>query len=95
MRLGNDFFAMLGFAAKARALAFGAGAVESGISDMAGFGRMAFAYPDFARDTLYGAGFDGKKTCIACGKCSELMRMGKVAGCVIRDSDLYLPIYKA
>ena len=72
-----------------------AGAVESGISDMAGFGRMAFAYPDFARDTLYGAGFDGKKTCIACGKCSELMRMGKVAGCVIRDSDLYLPIYKA
>ena len=31
MRLGNDFFAMLGFAAKARALAFGAGAVESGV----------------------------------------------------------------
>ncbi|MBR4888394.1 MAG: flavin oxidoreductase/NADH oxidase [Clostridia bacterium] len=72
-----------------------AGAVESGIADMAGFGRMAFAYPDFAKDMLYGNGFDEKKTCIACGKCSELMRMGKVAGCVIRDGGLYLPIYKA
>ena len=69
--------------------------VESGIADLAGFGRMAFAYPDFARDMLYGDGFDAKKTCIACGKCSELMRMGKVAGCVVRDSAVYLPIYKA
>lgn len=72
-----------------------AGSVESGIADLAGFGRMAFAYPDFARDMLYGDGFDAKKTCIACGKCSELMRMGKVTGCVVRDSAVYLPIYKA
>ena len=31
--------------------------------------------------------------CIACGKCTELMRAGSTAGCVIRD-EVYLPIYR-
>ena len=69
-----------------------AGAVEQGYFSVAGFGRMAFAYPDFARDILSGKGLDGGKCCIACGKCSQLMRMGSKAGCVVRDrvyTDLY------
>lgn len=72
-----------------------AGAVAQGICDLAGFGRMAFAYPDFPHDMLSGEGFDKRKTCIACGKCSALMRAGTVAGCVVRDSGTYLPFYQA
>lgn len=71
-----------------------AGMVESGGSDLAGFGRMAFAYPTFARDILKKGSLDPKKCCLACGKCSELMRAGSLAGCVIRDSETYSPLYQ-
>ena len=71
-----------------------AGAIKSGICTLAGFGRMAFAYPEFARDILNGC-FDERKSCITCGKCTELMRGDRQAGCVVRDSDTYLPIYKS
>ena len=37
---------------------------------------------------------DPKKVCIACGKCSEIMRKpGGTPGCVIRDSEVYMPYY--
>ncbi len=43
------------------------------------------------------AGFDGvdkNKICICCSKCTETMRKpGGTPGCVIRDRDVYLPIY--
>ncbi|MCL2499427.1 MAG: flavin oxidoreductase/NADH oxidase [Defluviitaleaceae bacterium] len=68
-----------------------AGAVEQDYADAVGFGRMAFAYPAFARDILNGS-FDDKQTCITCGKCSELMR-GSRAGCVVRDP-VYTELYK-
>lgn len=68
-----------------------AGVLEAGGADMIGFGRMAFAYPDFARDMLAGA-FDTKKTCVSCGKCVQLMRRCATAGCPVRDR-LYTPIY--
>ena len=70
-----------------------AGFLAQGSADMAGFGRMSFAYPNFARDILNGT-FDGKKTCIACGKCSLLMRAGTVAGCPVRDSECYMPYFQ-
>lgn len=69
-----------------------AGCIEDGWFDMAGFGRQAFAYPDFAHDIKNG-GMQRKKCCIACGKCSEIMRNGSTAGCVIRDAKVYAPIY--
>ena len=34
------------------------------------------------------------RCCITCGKCSELMREGAVSGCPVKDSDVYMPIYK-
>ena len=37
---------------------------------------------------------DLKKTCITCGKCGDLIRGGKPTGCVIRDTEVYLPFYK-
>lgn len=71
-----------------------AGAVEQGYCSLAGFGRMAFAYPGFAKDLLAEGKINAGKCCITCGKCSELMRAGSVSGCVIRDRDVYLPIYR-
>jgi len=71
-----------------------AGAVEQGDCKLVGFGRQAFAYPQFARDILRSGRLDPGKCCIACGKCSELMRAGSTAGCVVRDGGAYRPIYE-
>lgn len=71
-----------------------AGMLESGGADMAGFGREAFAYPDFPKDFLRSGKLEPSKCCIACSKCSELMRAGSTTGCVVRDGRVYLPIYR-
>ena len=69
------------------------GAVTSGMADAAGFGRMAFAYPDFARDILENGGLDAKKVCLTCSKCTAIMRQLAATGCPIRDK-LYLDQYR-
>lgn len=71
---------------------YAAKAVEEGYCTLAGFGRMAIAYPQFARDILDG-GLDRRRVCITCGKCTELMRCGSVTGCVVRDP-YYTELYK-
>ncbi|MFR1477030.1 MAG: hypothetical protein ACLSB9_15685 [Hydrogeniiclostridium mannosilyticum] len=63
-----------------------AGLVESGAADLAGFGRMAFAYPDFAADILREGRLKPEKCCLACSKCTELMRAGSTPGCVVRTA---------
>ena len=68
-----------------------AGMVGGGSATFAGFGRMAFAYPDFPRDLLAGRGLDTGKVCLACGQCARLLRAGKGAGCVVRDREVYRP----
>ena len=70
-----------------------AGAVERGVCDLAGFGRMAFAYPQFAADLLEKGALEKGRCCVACGKCTALMRAGGMAGCVVRDP-LYTREYK-
>ncbi len=70
-----------------------AGAVQAGVCDAAGFGRLAFAYPDFAADLLEKGALDPKRCCVACGKCTSLMRAGARAGCVVRDP-LYTEEYR-
>lgn len=67
--------------------------ISSGIGDFAGFGRMTFAYPTFYTDYLETGELNKNKVCIKCSKCSELMRAGTVSGCVIRDSEVYMPYY--
>ena len=67
--------------------------ISAGIGDLAGFGRMTFAYPTFYKDYTENGTLDKSKVCIKCSKCSELMRAGTVSGCVIRDSEVYLPYY--
>ena len=71
-----------------------AGAVEEGLCDGMLFGRMSFANPDFANQIIKEGRMDLKKTCITCGKCGDLIRGGKPTGCVIRDTEVYLPFYK-
>ena len=68
--------------------------LESGSAAFAGFGRESFAYPDFPNDLKKGE-LDRKKLCVACSKCTELMRAGSVTGCVLQDKEIYLPLYRA
>ena len=70
-----------------------AGAIREKMVSLVGFGRMAFAYPDFAKDMLAGA-FDKSKTCITCSKCTDLMRTHHITGCPMRDQEIYLPLYR-
>ena len=71
-----------------------AGGIKEGWFQLAGFGRQSIAYPDFAKDILDKGEMDRKKCCIACGKCTELMRLDGVTGCVVQDAEVYRSIYK-
>lgn len=69
--------------------------ISRGGFDFAGYGRETLAYPSLAKDICTNGGLDKNKICIACGKCSEIMRKpGGTPGCVIRDSEVYAPLYK-
>ncbi len=72
-----------------------AGCMDEGWFDIAGFGRQAMAYPDFARDILSKGGLERKRCCMTCDKCYDLIQKGHtVTGCVLRDGEVYLPIYR-
>jgi len=47
---------------------------------------MAFAYPDFVKDLLEKGKLEKSKVCIACSKCTQIMRDSGRTGCVIRDN---------
>lgn len=72
----------------------GAASVEGGKITLVGAGRMAFAYPDFAKDLLRRGGLDRDKVCVGCSACTQLMRDGQPAGCMVRDNKVYGPIFK-
>ena len=66
--------------------------LEDGICDMVGYGRMWLAYPQFYRDWTSGS-FSAKKCCLACSKCTALMRNGRVSGCAVFN-EYYRELYK-
>ncbi len=68
--------------------------ISGGGFDLAGYGRMILAYPEFANDIVKTGGLDRGKCCLTCSKCTEIMRAGGTPGCVVRDGGVYLPIYK-
>lgn len=72
----------------------GAAVVAQKRASLIGLGRSSFAYPDAPRDLLQKNALDPKKVCLTCSRCSQLMRSGQAAGCVIRDSEVYGPEYK-
>lgn len=72
-----------------------AGYMENGGFDMAGYGRQTLAYPDVANAITSGNNLEPQKMCICCSKCTEIMRKpGGTPGCVIRDNEVYMPLYK-
>ena len=66
--------------------------LRSGLCDLVGYGRMSLAYPNFYRDYKEGA-FDPKRCCLACSKCTELMRAKRVSGCAVFH-EYYRNLYK-
>ena len=76
------------------ALDYAAEVISNGVADFAGFGRMTFAYPDFYVDYLKNGKLNKSKVCLKCSKCSQLMRNATVAGCPVRDSEVYMPYFK-
>ena len=79
----------------AASAAVNAGYIRDGAFDFAGYGRQTLAYPDVASDICKKGALDPKRLCIACSKCTQIMRQaGGTPGCVIRDSEVYLPIYR-
>ena len=76
------------------ALDYAADIINDSVADFAGFGRMAFAYPDFCKDYLKKGKLEKNKVCLKCSKCSQLMRNSSVAGCPVRDSEIYMPYYQ-
>jgi len=71
-----------------------AGIIAAKKAHFIGLGRSSFAYPDAPRDLMENQKLSVKKTCIACSRCTELMRRGGPTGCVIRDKEIYARIYK-
>lgn len=66
--------------------------VREGICDFVGYGRASLAYPMLWRDYLRGE-FDGRRTCVACSKCTALMRAKCVSGCAVFN-ETYKLIYE-
>lgn len=71
-----------------------AGSLENGLCKIVGFGRESISYPDFAKDILENGEMKSSKVCVSCSKCSEMKSKIGTCGCVVRDSKVYLPIYK-
>ena len=62
-----------------------AGAIEEGWCDLAGWGRLSIAYPDFAGRIADSRALDRNGCCAACCGCSSLIKSGKMLRCVMRD----------
>ena len=66
----------------------------NGLTTLVGAGRMAFAYPDFAKDILTDGRMYPEKVCVSCSACTQIMRDASMTGCVVRDNEVYGPIFK-
>ena len=60
-----------------------------------GWGRGAFAYPDFAKDIIENGAMTPGKCCVTCGVCTKIMRQptGR-PGCPVRDTAWYYPEFQ-
>jgi len=72
-----------------------AGVLRAGGARFAGLGRGMFAYPDAPADLMARGALEPVKCCIACSRCTELMRMGSTAGCAVRDHPLYSSLHRS
>lgn len=68
--------------------------IRAGRCTLVGLGRESFAYPNAPADVLEKGAMDPKKCCITCSLCTQIMRDHGTTGCVIRNSGVYMPLYK-
>jgi len=66
-----------------------AAAVQTGKASLIGLGRLSLAYPAWPDDLARNGILDPQKTCLACSRCSQLLRGGGPVGCVVRDTSIY------
>lgn len=66
--------------------------IQNGVCDLVGYGRNTLAYPMFYKDFLNGK-FNKNNCCVACSKCTELMRNKCVSGCAVFN-EYYRNLYK-
>ncbi len=71
-----------------------AAAVRTGKASLIGLGRESLAYPDWPNDLAENGVLDPKKVCLACSKCSLMLREGSRVGCAVRDADIYAAEYR-
>jgi len=72
----------------------GAASKANGLVTLIGAGRMGFAYPDFARDIVRDGRMYPEKVCVGCSACTQIMRDSGRTGCVVRDNEVYGPIFR-
>lgn len=72
----------------------GAANLLDGSCGFVGIGRQAFAYPNTPRDILLEGKMNPQQCCVACSKCTQIMRDHGCTGCVVRDAAVYAPLYK-
>lgn len=72
----------------------GAANKASGLVTLVGAGRMGFAYPAFARDIVKRGRMSPEKVCVGCSACTQIMRDSGKTGCVVRDNEVYGPIFE-
>lgn len=68
--------------------------VERGKASLIGLGREALAYPHWANDLAAKGILDPRRVCLACSKCSQMLRAGIPVGCAVRDAASYQDEYK-
>lgn len=72
----------------------GAANLANGSCRFMGLGRSSFAYPSAPFDLKNSGAMDPKKCCVTCSKCTQIMRDHGRTGCVIKDSEVYLSLFK-
>lgn len=87
--IGNGYTWLRQFAPYA-----GAANLRDGSCQMVGFGRSSIAYPDGPRDILINGKMCPEKCCVTCSKCTQIMRDHGHTGCVVRDGERYIPLYR-
>ena len=59
--------------------------VENSRTDMAGWGRLAFSFPEFPKAVISKGFIPPSKACTTCSGCSRLLRAGFRTGCVVQN----------
>lgn len=67
---------------------------NEGWIDAIGLGRLALAKPNFANELLENGNLSGNNLCITCSSCTQMMKDGVEVGCLVRDGEMYGPVYR-